>query len=125
MYYKKNMKLFLHWKLWPVKPLYGPPCLQIQTQHTERQIKEEFKKLHQFLQEEEEARIAALRKEEKQKSQMMKEKIEGLNREISTLSHTIRAIEEELRAEDISFLQVRTDLSKFIWNGLLGVFMSV
>ena len=84
-----------------------PVCLQIQTQHTERQIKEEFKKLHQFLQEEEEARIAALRKEEEEKSQVMKEKIEGLNREISTLSHTITAIEEELRAEDISFLQVR------------------
>ena len=101
--------------------MYEPPCLQIQTQHTERQIKEEFKKLHQtlhqFLQEEEEARIAALRKEEKQKSQVMKEKIEGLSREISTLSHTITAIEVELRAEDISFLQVRTDLSKFIWNG--------
>ena len=55
----------------------------------------------------------------------MKEKIEGLNREISTLSHTIRAIEEDLRAEDISFLQVRTDLSTFIWNGWLGVFMCV
>ncbi|XP_067115917.1 E3 ubiquitin-protein ligase TRIM39-like [Osmerus mordax] len=78
---------------------------KIQIQHTERRIKEEFQNLHQFLQEEEEARIAALRKEEKQKSQVMKEKIEGLNREISTLSHTIRAIEEELRAEDILFLQ--------------------
>ncbi|XP_046872212.1 E3 ubiquitin-protein ligase TRIM35-like [Hypomesus transpacificus] len=84
----------------------------VQTQHTERQIKEEFKKLHQFLQEEEEARIAALRKEEEQKSQMMKEKIEGLSREISTLSHTIRAIEEELRAEDISFLQNYKDTVK-------------
>ncbi|XP_067108125.1 E3 ubiquitin-protein ligase TRIM35-like [Osmerus mordax] len=79
--------------------------IKIQTQHTESHIKEEFKKLHQFLQEEEEAKIAAVRKEEKQKSQMMKEKIEELSREISTLSHTIRAIEEELRAEDFSFLQ--------------------
>ncbi|XP_067107487.1 E3 ubiquitin-protein ligase TRIM35-like [Osmerus mordax] len=86
--------------------------IKIQTQQTERQIKEEFKKLHQFLQEEEEARIAALRKEEKQKSQMMKEKIEGLSREISTLPHTIRAIEEELRAEDMSFLQNYKDTVK-------------
>ncbi|XP_062335227.1 E3 ubiquitin-protein ligase TRIM35-like [Osmerus eperlanus] len=86
--------------------------IKIQTQHTERQIKEEFKKLHQFLQEEVEARIAALRNEEKQKSQMMKEKIEGLSREISTLSHTIKAIEEELRAEDISFLQNYKDTVK-------------
>ncbi|KAM3842598.1 nuclear factor 7, brain-like [Diretmus argenteus] len=78
--------------------------IKVQAQHTERQIKEEFKKLHQFLQEEEEARIAALREEEEQKSQMMKQKIDGLSREISALSDTIRAIEKELRAEDISFL---------------------
>uniref|UniRef100_A0AAY4BGC5 Tripartite motif-containing protein 35-like n=1 Tax=Denticeps clupeoides TaxID=299321 RepID=A0AAY4BGC5_9TELE len=37
---------------------------QIQTQHTERRIKEEFQKLHQFLRDEEAARIAALRGEE-------------------------------------------------------------
>ncbi|CAK6980535.1 nuclear factor 7%2C ovary-like [Scomber scombrus] len=75
-----------------------------QAQHTERQIKEQFKKLHQFLEEEEEARMAALREEEEQKSQMMKEKMEALSREITSLSHTVRATEEELRAEDVSFL---------------------
>ncbi|XP_071395859.1 E3 ubiquitin-protein ligase TRIM39-like isoform X3 [Centroberyx affinis] len=79
--------------------------IKIQARHTERQIKEEFKKLHQFLREEEEARIAALREEEEQKSQTMKEKIEGLSREIAALSDTVRAIEKELRAEDVSFLQ--------------------
>ncbi|XP_078139896.1 E3 ubiquitin-protein ligase TRIM39-like isoform X3 [Centroberyx gerrardi] len=79
--------------------------IKVQARHTERQIKEEFKKLHQFLQEEGEARIAALREEEEQKSQMMKEKIGGLNREIAALSDTVRAIEKELRAEDASFLQ--------------------
>ncbi|KAI3370163.1 hypothetical protein L3Q82_024446, partial [Scortum barcoo] len=72
--------------------------------HTERQIKEQFKKLHQFLEEEEEARMAALREEEEQKSQMMKEKMEALSREIAALSDTVRATEEELRAEDVSFL---------------------
>ncbi|XP_071395861.1 E3 ubiquitin-protein ligase TRIM39-like isoform X2 [Centroberyx affinis] len=79
--------------------------IKIQARRTERQIKEEFKKLHQFLQEEEEARIAALREEEEQKSQTMKKKIEGLSREIAALSDTVRAIEKELRAEDVSFLQ--------------------
>ncbi|KAM4624525.1 uncharacterized protein ACJ7VT_005377 [Polymixia lowei] len=79
--------------------------IKVQAQNTERQIKEEFKNLHQFLQEEEEARITALKEEEEQKSQMMKEKIKGLSREITALSDTIRAIEKELRAEDISFLQ--------------------
>ncbi|XP_070850324.1 nuclear factor 7, ovary-like [Chaetodon trifascialis] len=79
--------------------------IKVQARHTERQIKEQFKKLHQFLQEEEEARISALREEEEQKSQMMKEKIEALSRNIAALSDTIRATEEELRAEDVSFLQ--------------------
>ncbi|XP_030641311.1 tripartite motif-containing protein 35-like [Chanos chanos] len=76
-----------------------------QTQHTEKRIKEEFEKLHQFLRDEEAARITALREEEEQKSQRMKEKIEEMSREISSLSDTIRAIEDELRAEDILFLQ--------------------
>ncbi|XP_053171950.1 zinc-binding protein A33-like [Scomber japonicus] len=78
--------------------------IKVQAQHTERQIKEQFKKLHQFLEEEEEARMAALREEEEQKCQMMKEKMEALSREIAALSHTVRATEEELRAEDVSFL---------------------
>uniref|UniRef100_A0A8C8EQ10 RING-type domain-containing protein n=1 Tax=Oncorhynchus tshawytscha TaxID=74940 RepID=A0A8C8EQ10_ONCTS len=65
-----------------------------------------------FLREEEDVRIAVLREEEEQKSQVMKEKIEEMSREISSLSDTIRALEEELRAEDISFLKVSTALSK-------------
>uniref|UniRef100_A0A3B4WQ23 Uncharacterized protein n=1 Tax=Seriola lalandi dorsalis TaxID=1841481 RepID=A0A3B4WQ23_SERLL len=79
--------------------------IKVQAQHTERQIKEQFKKLHQFLEEEEETRITALREEEEQKSRMMKEKMEALSREIAALSHTVRATEDELRAEDVSFLK--------------------
>nr|XP_024656976.1 nuclear factor 7, ovary-like [Maylandia zebra] len=78
--------------------------IKVQARHTERQIKEQFKKLHQFLAEEEEVRLAALREEEDQKSGMMKEKMEALSREIAALSDTVRATEEELRAEDVSFL---------------------
>ncbi|XP_042261496.1 nuclear factor 7, ovary-like [Thunnus maccoyii] len=78
--------------------------IKVQARHTERQIKEQFKMLHQFLEEEEEARMAALREEEEQKSRMMKEKMEALSREIAALSLTVRATEEELRAEDVSFL---------------------
>ncbi|KAM9361931.1 nuclear factor 7, ovary-like [Symphorus nematophorus] len=79
--------------------------IKVQARDTERQIKEQFKKFHQFLQEEEEARIAALREEEKHKSQMMKQKMETLSRDIPALSDSIRATEEELRAEDVSFLK--------------------
>ncbi|XP_041929794.1 zinc-binding protein A33-like isoform X2 [Alosa sapidissima] len=79
--------------------------IKVQTQHTEMQIKEEFEKLHQFLQDEEAARIAALREEEEQKSQMVKEKMEKISREISFLSDTITTIEEEMGADDITLLQ--------------------
>ncbi|XP_044035219.1 E3 ubiquitin-protein ligase TRIM35-like [Siniperca chuatsi] len=79
--------------------------IKVQARHTERQIKEDFKMLHQFLEEEEEARMAALREEEIQKSQMLEEKFEALSREIAALSETVRATEKELRAEDVSFLQ--------------------
>ncbi|XP_038127957.1 nuclear factor 7, brain-like [Cyprinodon tularosa] len=78
--------------------------MKVQARHTERLIKEQFKKLHQFLADEEEARLAALREEEEQKRGMMKEKMEALSREIAALSDTVRATEEELRAEDVSFL---------------------
>uniref|UniRef100_A0A3B4XKF8 B30.2/SPRY domain-containing protein n=1 Tax=Seriola lalandi dorsalis TaxID=1841481 RepID=A0A3B4XKF8_SERLL len=51
------------------------------------------------------SRITALREEEELKSHMMKEKMEALSREIAALSHTVRATEDELRAEDLSFLK--------------------
>ncbi|XP_030642193.1 tripartite motif-containing protein 35-like isoform X2 [Chanos chanos] len=86
--------------------------IKSQAKHTERQIKEEFEKLHQFLRDEEAARIAAVRQEEEQKSQMMKEKTEEMSREISHLSDSIRALEEEIKAEDISFLKNFEDTKK-------------
>ncbi|XP_036431337.1 nuclear factor 7, brain-like [Colossoma macropomum] len=79
--------------------------IKTQARRTERQIKEEFEELHQFLRDEEAARISALREEEEQKSQTMKERIEKMSREISALSDTIRAVEEEMAAEDVPFLQ--------------------
>ncbi|XP_073324048.1 nuclear factor 7, ovary-like [Pagrus major] len=79
--------------------------IKVQARHTESQIKEQFKKLHQFLQDEEEARISALREEEKKKSQMMKKKTEALSKDIAALSDAVKATEEDLKAEDVSFLQ--------------------
>ncbi|XP_064175798.1 zinc-binding protein A33-like, partial [Anguilla rostrata] len=76
-----------------------------QAQHTERQIKAEFEKLHQFLREEEEARLATLREEEEQKSRIMKEKIENITGYISTLTDKITATEKAMDTEDTSFLQ--------------------
>ena len=75
---------------------------------TQRQIKEQFKELYQFLREEEATRIDAVRMEEVQKSHGMKNKIIEMNRKISSLSDTIKAIEQQLRVEDVSFLQVNS-----------------
>ncbi|XP_059213187.1 zinc-binding protein A33-like [Centropristis striata] len=98
---KEKLKVFKEVK---VKFDQTAEHIQVQARHTETQIKEQFKKLHQFLEEEEEARMAALREEEDQKSQMIKEKMEALSREIAALSDTVRATEDELRAEHVSFL---------------------
>ncbi|XP_059212778.1 E3 ubiquitin-protein ligase TRIM35-like [Centropristis striata] len=98
---KEKLKVFKEVK---VKFDQTAEHIHVQARRTETQIKEQFKKLHQFLEEEEEARMAALREEEEQKSQMMKEKMEALSREIAALSDTVRATEDELRAEHVSFL---------------------
>ncbi|KAK9969993.1 hypothetical protein ABG768_028133 [Culter alburnus] len=79
--------------------------IKSQAEHTERQIKQQFEKLHQFLRDEEEATITALREEEEQKKQKMKEKLEEMNRHISALSHTIKDMEEMMKASDVCFLK--------------------
>ncbi|XP_041649225.1 E3 ubiquitin-protein ligase TRIM35-like [Cheilinus undulatus] len=79
--------------------------IETQAANTEQQIKEHFKKLHQFLEEEEEARISALREEEEQKIHRIKKEVEALSRETAALSDTVRATEEELRTEDVFFLK--------------------
>ncbi|XP_022074729.2 nuclear factor 7, ovary-like [Acanthochromis polyacanthus] len=78
--------------------------IKVQAEDTVRRIKEEFRRLHQFLEEEEEDRLASLREEEEQKSRRMEQQIEALSKEISALSETVRATEKQLRAPDVSFL---------------------
>ncbi|XP_068450373.1 nuclear factor 7, ovary-like [Clinocottus analis] len=98
---KEKLKVFEQVK---VKSEQTAEHMKVQARRTERKIQDEFRKLHLFLEAEEEARMAALREEEEQKSQMMKEEMEALSREIAALSDTVRATEDELRAEDVSFL---------------------
>uniref|UniRef100_A0A8C8LNN9 Uncharacterized protein n=1 Tax=Oncorhynchus tshawytscha TaxID=74940 RepID=A0A8C8LNN9_ONCTS len=98
----KNLEVFNNVKLACDKTAEH---IKSQVQHTEKQMRKEFEKLHQFLRDEEAARIATLREEEEQKSQMMRKKIDEMSRKISYLSDAIGTIEEELKDEDISFLQ--------------------
>ncbi|KAK7895396.1 hypothetical protein WMY93_020721 [Mugilogobius chulae] len=53
-----------------------------QTQQTAKQIQDQFAKLKQFLLEEEQSRMKALREEEQQKTQNMKDRIVAVSREI-------------------------------------------
>ncbi|XP_061584341.1 E3 ubiquitin-protein ligase TRIM35-like [Cololabis saira] len=78
--------------------------LQVQARDTEKQIRQEFQELHQFLDQEEKARVEALKEEEEQKSRAMKDKVEALTRDMDALSDTIRARETELRDGDVSLL---------------------
>ncbi|CAN9512051.1 unnamed protein product [Ophioblennius macclurei] len=78
--------------------------MMVQAEQTEGQIQEQFKKLHQFLKNEEETRIAALKYEQHQKNELIYGQIQVLSRDISALSDVIRDTELVLRAEDVSFL---------------------
>ncbi|XP_072551121.1 tripartite motif containing 35-30 [Salminus brasiliensis] len=75
-----------------------------QAQHTEAAIKKEFEKIHHFLWDEEAARIAALRKEEEQRSQTVKKKIEKIQTQMSYVLETVKAIEKEIGGDDLQFL---------------------
>ncbi|XP_049434519.1 zinc-binding protein A33-like isoform X6 [Epinephelus fuscoguttatus] len=71
---------------------------------TERQIRAEFNKLQQFLKEEEESRLAALREEEEQKRKTLSREMKMIEEQISSLSHSICAVEEELQKHEVPFL---------------------
>ncbi|XP_050952191.1 tripartite motif containing 35-39 [Labeo rohita] len=79
--------------------------IQSQVEHTERQIKLEFKKLHQFLRDEEEIAITALRKEQERKNQIMQETFAEVNGHISAFSHTIRDLEKMMNGSEVLFLK--------------------
>ncbi|XP_067431970.1 zinc-binding protein A33-like [Thunnus thynnus] len=71
---------------------------------TEKQIRAEFNKLPQFLKEEEESRLAALREEEEQKGKTISREMNRIQEQISSLSDSISAVEEDLQKHKVSFL---------------------
>ncbi|XP_038558600.1 zinc-binding protein A33-like [Micropterus salmoides] len=71
---------------------------------TERQIRAEFNKLHQFLKEEEESRLAALREEEEQKGETVSREMKKIQEQISSLSDSISAVEEDLQKPSVPFI---------------------
>ncbi|GCC18647.1 hypothetical protein chiPu_0020852, partial [Chiloscyllium punctatum] len=86
--------------------------IQDQGVKTEKQIKAEFEKLHRFLREEERIVLKDLKLEKEEKCREMKERIEEITKEISSLSVTVQDIEQELREQDsIKFLTVNSPIT--------------
>uniref|UniRef100_A0A3Q2ZHE7 Uncharacterized protein n=1 Tax=Kryptolebias marmoratus TaxID=37003 RepID=A0A3Q2ZHE7_KRYMA len=76
---------------------------------TETQIRAEFNKLHQFLRDEEESRLAALREEEEQRRKTISREMKRIQEQISSLSDSISAVEEDLQKDNVSFLSSYKD----------------
>ncbi|XP_016321136.1 zinc-binding protein A33-like [Sinocyclocheilus anshuiensis] len=90
--------------------------IKSQAENTERQIREEFEALHQFLRDEEASRLSMLKQEKDQKRQTMNNKIEDLENDITSLCNTIRIAEQEMRSQDIPFLKNYKDTIKRTWR---------
>lgn len=90
----------------PIRAMLTEVLFQVQARYVERQTHEEFQKLRSFLQVEEEARMEALRRDEEQKSRDMRKKIEEMERHITSVSVSIRDLEEEMALDGISILHV-------------------
>ncbi|KAF1394939.1 hypothetical protein PFLUV_G00006320 [Perca fluviatilis] len=74
---------------------------------TEEHIKNDFESLHQFLREEEAARLLVLREEWEEKKRGAEEEIDRMNRMIKSLEEKIQLVEEELDAggDGVGFLE--------------------
>ncbi|XP_077389708.1 E3 ubiquitin-protein ligase TRIM35-like [Festucalex cinctus] len=79
--------------------------IKVQKEQVESKIRRDFEELHRFLQSEKEARLSAVREEERKKSRMLKEKIVALSRDMAVLSDVIRNAEEHLTSDPVSFMK--------------------
>ncbi|XP_064414400.1 E3 ubiquitin-protein ligase TRIM35-like [Latimeria chalumnae] len=84
--------------------------LQDQALTTEKEIKEDFVKLHKFLHKEEKNLLADLKNEKEEKEQKMREKIKNISEEMISLSSTIMDIEKKMDQDDHLFLMNLQDI---------------
>ncbi|XP_041966906.1 nuclear factor 7, brain-like [Alosa sapidissima] len=72
---------------------------------TERRIQEEFEQLHQWLREEEEARLTAVREEEEQKRKLIDRELDIIQGQMLALENSIHQVENDLKQDNLSFLK--------------------
>ncbi|XP_035380762.1 tripartite motif-containing protein 35 isoform X1 [Electrophorus electricus] len=99
---KKNLR-----RLYEVKQEHDDMTVHIKEQRVqaEKQIREEFAEIRQFLGKEEAARIALLAEEDEEKRQLMKKKTDNITRDILTFTHAVKAIDDEVANSDSLFLR--------------------
>ncbi|KAK0131100.1 Zinc-binding protein A33 [Merluccius polli] len=81
--------------------------IQVQAQFVEQRTRQEFQELRSFLEAAERANIAALKKETEEKSRTVRQLIADVEVNISSLSHAIKTLEEEMALDGIPLLHVR------------------
>ncbi|XP_064414843.1 E3 ubiquitin-protein ligase TRIM17-like [Latimeria chalumnae] len=79
---------------------------------TEKQIKEDFVNLHQFLHEEEKNLLADLKKEEEEKEQKMRAMEESIVQDLTSVSKIIKDIQQKTEEEDQIFLMTLRDMKE-------------
>ncbi|XP_047431379.1 E3 ubiquitin-protein ligase TRIM35-like [Mugil cephalus] len=87
--------------------------IQAQARFVQRRTHEEFERFRTFLNEQEESRMEALRREEEQKTEEMRKMIEEVERNILSVSESMSLLEEEMALEGVSVLyKCKTTLAR-------------
>ncbi|XP_043916389.1 zinc-binding protein A33-like [Protopterus annectens] len=79
--------------------------IKVQKIMTRKKICEEFRQLHQFLQNEENDLLLQLQEEKAKKEEKVKNEIQKVSQEINLVSNTISTIEQEVNKDENSFLK--------------------
>ncbi|XP_063055723.1 tripartite motif containing 35-28 [Engraulis encrasicolus] len=75
-----------------------------QSVNGEKQIRQEFERIREYLRKDEEARVLALKKEEEAKKLALNEKVDSLKKSIADLLELISTTKRAMGAEDLNFL---------------------
>uniref|UniRef100_H3AF27 Tripartite motif containing 35 n=1 Tax=Latimeria chalumnae TaxID=7897 RepID=H3AF27_LATCH len=84
-----------------------------QADKTEKQIKEDFLKLHQFLHEEEKNLLADLKKEKEEKEQEMRAMEESIIQDLTSVSKIIKDIQQKMDEEDYIFPMIFKKIKEY------------